>query len=101
MHKGIYAVGGALVSTAAVACDFTKTGNQLKSEQLMVATVLATPPIEISPTALAGLDGGYDAGWLQGSDAGAYIGDGGNVTLPSQTLVFVFFGERSNQSLDT
>lgn len=77
------------------ACDFQKTGNQLKAEKVMVATILATPPIDLSPEALAGLDGGFDPG-----DAGIAL-DGGTVTVPSQIGVFVYFGERDNSSLDT
>lgn len=94
------AAGIALLATAA--CDFEKTGNQLQAQKVMVATVLGTPPVQISPLALAGFDGGFDAGSLEGLDGGAYFdSDAGMVTLPPQTAAFVFFGERQKQSLDT
>lgn len=79
------------------ACDLQKTGNQLTASKVMVATLLATPPVELSPTALVG-DGGFDAGFP--ADSGVSF-DGGSVTLPSTTVAFLFFGSRSNQSLDT
>lgn len=88
-----------LAALAPVACDLQKTGNQLQSERVMVATILATPPIDLSPEALAGFDGGFDAGMLQGNDAGISF-DGGMVTIPPQTVAFVFFGEMDRTSLD-
>ncbi len=82
------------------ACDFETTGQQLQSSRVMVATVLATPAIELQPVALVGADGGFDAGMLD-LDAGVgFDADGGTVTLPPQTLGSIFFGERDPQSLD-
>lgn len=91
-----------------VACDLEKTSNQLQANKVMVATVLSTPPVTISPLALAGVDanffpadfdggvppndGGFDGG-------GFFFGDGG-LTIPGQTGAIVFFGMRQNQSLD-
>ncbi|HYX91667.1 MAG TPA: hypothetical protein VE782_08895, partial [Myxococcaceae bacterium] len=79
------AVGFAIL--AAAACDL----HQLTAEKTMVASLLATPAISISPSAMAGADAGFDPGAL----------DGGQMTIPAQTAAFVFFGDRSNTSLDT
>jgi hypothetical protein len=84
--------------TAAAACDLETTGNQLQSSRVMVATVLGTPPIELSPAALVGFDGGFDAGTLD-ADAGVTF-DGGSVTIPPQTQASLFFGERERTGLD-
>jgi hypothetical protein len=73
-----------------LACDLRKTANQLQADKVIVATVLATPPIELSPEALAGANG---------LDAGMAL-DGGTVTLPSETAAFVFFGQGGFASLD-
>ncbi len=89
----------AVLAAPLSACDLEKTGNQLQADKVMVATILSTPPIELSALGLAGLD----AGMLDpGLDAGVLIdGDAGVVTVPPQTAAFVFFGEREVRSLDT
>lgn len=74
------------------ACDFQKTSNQLQAEDMMVATVLGTPPVDLSAAVLAGLDAGLPA------DAG-FTADAGTVTVPPQTVAFVFFGQRTDTTL--
>jgi hypothetical protein len=83
----LMAVAAVLAVAAAAGCDVARTGEQLTAEKAMVAAILATPSVSISPAALAGADGGFDAG-------------GGQVTVPAQTVAFAFFGERSS-SFDT
>ncbi|MHB8872368.1 MAG: hypothetical protein ACYC8T_01655 [Myxococcaceae bacterium] len=82
-----------------LACDLQKTGNQLAAKKVIVATLLATPPVTISPAAMAGLDGGFDAAGFP-ADAG-FSFDAGNLTVPSQTVAFLYFGTRTTDSLDT
>src|SRR5215211_4349437 len=92
MQKSLGAsIAVAFAITAAVACNLDRTAHQITAEKAMVATVLATPAISLTPAAMAGADAGLDAGAL----------DGGEVTIPPQTVAFVFFGERSKTSLDT
>jgi hypothetical protein len=94
-------------------CDLSK---QVTAKTVAVSTVLVTPAVTINAEAIAGgslpgFDGGlpFDAGSFDGSfpfdaggfDAGALFGDGGlSLTLPSQTVVYVFFGQRQGDSLD-
>jgi hypothetical protein len=72
-----------------LACDLGKLSDQITAEKVMVGTVFATPPVEISPAALAGLDGGT-------------LPDGGSwgepVTVPGRTAALVFFGSRESES---
>ncbi|HEX8824398.1 MAG TPA: hypothetical protein VF794_31035 [Archangium sp.] len=82
-----------LLSTAAtalllspLACDIDKTGNQLLAKKVMVGTLLSTPTVDVSYSAMAGLD----AGTLP--DGG--IREEDRVTVPGQTAAFVFFGTR-------
>lgn len=82
-----------LLSTAAtalllspLACDIDKTGNQLLAKKVMVGTLLATPDVDVSLTAMAGLD----AGTLP--DGGFYDED--RLTVPGQTAALVFFATR-------
>lgn len=82
------------------ACDFETTGEQLSSSRVMVATVLATPAVDLQPAALVRFDGGFDAGMLDGDAGMDFDADGGTVTLPPQTLGTVFFGARDPRSLD-
>jgi hypothetical protein len=77
--------------SAPLACDFEKTGSQLQAQKVMVATLLATPPVDLTAAGLLGLDGGFDAG----VDL-----DGGAVNVPGQVAAFVFFGNRKSQTLD-
>src|SRR5688572_21923689 len=83
---------------ATVACDLGKTSNQIQAKKVMVATILATPEVDIDPIAMAGWDGG-------GFDAGTFDGgitfDGGTLHIPPQTVAFVWFGTRVGESLDT
>lgn len=76
-------------------CDLTKTTSQLQARKAMVGTVLAMPPVDLQPMAIAGFDGGG----FSAPDGGAYF-DGGVVTLPPQTTAYVFFGTRTTQGLD-
>lgn len=102
---------GALVVLAmgalALGCDLQKTANQISARSVVVATVLATPPVTIKPAAIAGLDAGFlsfDAGFLDAGitfDAGLPfdVRDAG-LPIPPQNLVLVFFGQRQGDSLD-
>ncbi len=80
-----------------VACELTTQGNP-SAKNVLVATLLSTPPIEISPEAMAGIDGGFDAAGFP-VDAG-FSFDAGRLTLPPVTVAFAFFGSRSSESLD-
>ena len=80
-----------LLSTAAtalllspLACDIDKTGNQLLAKKVMVGTLFSTPDVDVSASAMAGLD----AGTLP--DGGIRQED--RITIPGQTAAFVFFG---------
>lgn len=72
---------------APLACDLGKTVDQISAETVMVGTLLSTPDVDISPEAVAGLDGGFRA-------------DGGqsNFTVPGQTVAFMFLGTREGQN---
>jgi hypothetical protein len=91
-------------------CDCNRLSAQVSARKVMVATVLATPQIHLPPEAMAGWDGSFpsfdggfffdgglpfDAGTF---DAGGLVFDGG-LTVPPQTAVFVFFGERTGEGL--
>lgn len=86
----LMATTAALAFAAAAACDVERTGEQLTADKAMVATLLATPAVSISPAAMAGSGAGFDAGTF----------DGGQVTIPPQTLAFAFFVERSGATFD-
>ncbi|NMO18487.1 hypothetical protein HPC49_24360 [Pyxidicoccus fallax] len=75
-------------SLAPLACDLEKTGNQIAADHLMVGTLLATPEVNVSGSALAG----YDAGTFGGPDGGDVI------SLPAQTAAAVFFGSRNGEN---
>ncbi len=72
---------------APLACDLGKTVNQISAETVMVGTLLSTPDVPFSPEAAAGLDGGFRP-------------DGGqsSITLPGQTVAFVFLGSREGEN---
>lgn len=72
---------------APLACDLGKTVDQISAETVMVGTLLSTPDVDLSPEAVAGLDGGFRA-------------DGGqsNFTIPGQTVAFMFLGTREGQN---
>jgi hypothetical protein len=70
---------------APLACDLEKTGNQLAADTVMVGTLLSTPEVTISGSALAG----YDAGTFGGPDGGDAL------VLPAQTAAAVFLGTKS------
>jgi len=88
----------AALTLGAAACDLGKLTNQATASAVAVGTVLYTPPTEVKGDALAvdaGLpdfDGGlvFDGGIL--TDAG--------VTVPAQTLVALYFGNKG-PTLDT
>lgn len=89
------------------ACDFfNKTSSQVQSRKVIVGTVLHTPPINVAPEAVAGLDASFpffDGGFPADSgftfDAGL-LGDGGlSITIPAQTAVFAYFGTRNGEGL--
>jgi hypothetical protein len=70
-----------------LACDLGKTVDQISAETVMVGTLLSTPDVNFSPEAVAGLDGGFRA-------------DGGqsNITIPGQTVAFMFLGTRDGEN---
>ncbi|PTL78150.1 hypothetical protein DAT35_40960 [Vitiosangium sp. GDMCC 1.1324] len=69
-----------------LACDL---GDQIFAEKVMVGTLLSTPDVDVSLTAMAGLD----AGTLP--DGGVPEAD--RLTIPGQTAAFVFFGTRNGE----
>lgn len=74
-------------SLAPLACDLEKTGNQIAADHVMVGTLLSTPQVDVSASALAGYD------------AGTFGADGGDViSLPAQTAAAVFFGTRNGEN---
>lgn len=92
---------------ASSACDFfNKTSAQVQARKVIVGTLIHTPPIEVRPEAIAGLDANFpsfDGGFPTDSgftfDAG-FFGDGGlSITVPAQTVVFAFFGTRNGEGL--
>lgn len=77
----------AVSSLAPLACDLAKTGNQIAADHVMVGTLLSTPRVDVSASALAGYD------------AGTFGADGGDViSLPAQTAAAVFFGTRNGEN---
>ncbi|MDY7225136.1 hypothetical protein [Hyalangium rubrum] len=70
-----------------LACDLGKTVDQISAETVMVGTLLSTPDVPLSPEAAAGLDGGFQL-------------DGGQstVTIPGQTVAFLFLGTREDEN---
>ncbi len=87
----------ALTALLVAACDLQKTANQISARSVVVATLLATPPVTLKPEAIA-----FDAGFtLDASlpDAGISFADAG-VTIPPQNVVLVFFGQRQGEGLD-
>ena len=72
---------------APLACDLGKAVDQISAETVMVGTLLSTPDVDISPEAVAGLDGGFRP-------------DGGqsSFTVPGQTVAFMFLGTREGQN---
>ncbi len=96
--KAIENVVGAIAVTVALAgCDLAALGNQLTSSNLTVVTLLATPPVELRPLAVAGIDASIPLGDA-GVDAGALLADAG-FTVPGQTIAFVFFGQKQGDGL--
>ncbi|NNC17421.1 hypothetical protein HJC22_17040 [Corallococcus exiguus] len=70
-----------------LACDLEKTTNQLKADHVIVGTLLSTPQVDVSASAMAGYD------------AGTFGPDGGDVvSFPGQTAAFVFFGTKSGEN---
>jgi hypothetical protein len=66
----------ALSAWGLCACDAKKVAHQLTADELMVGTLLAVPPVSVSPAAMAG------------------VGSGNAVNVPGETTVFVFFGRK-------
>ncbi len=108
----------ALALVTFAGCDlFNKTSSQVSALNVMVATVLSTPEIVVSPQAIAGLDAGFLNGFDGGFDFdGGVLPDGGTfsfdaggfgfsldsgIDIPAQTAVLVFFGVRSSTDLTT
>jgi hypothetical protein len=90
--------GRALLLAGAVlviACGIDKTARQATAKDIVVATLLSTPPIPVSPEALAGNFVDFaDAGFRV--DAG--VTDGGFVLGP-QSALNVYFGQRQGDLL--
>lgn len=104
MRKLSLATAFVAILAAPLACNLDTTSRQIAASHVMVATLLATPPVSIDPAAWVGLaDAGLDAGLPDAGmtfDAGVTL-DGGFMTVPAQTAAFVFFGTRTSTSLDT
>lgn len=84
-----------------VACDLSKTADQLSADRVMIGTLLSTPPVEVRPSFL-NPDGGFFDGGATVNDGGGFGVDGGvGFTVPGQTVAFVFFGAKTSQSLDS
>jgi hypothetical protein len=83
-----------LAAASLVACNLQQTANQLQANTVMVATVLATPPIPLSPAAFAGFDGGLAL------DGGLPF-DAGSVTLPGQTAAVAYLGTLTSFTLSS
>ncbi|MCP3141120.1 hypothetical protein [Pyxidicoccus xibeiensis] len=87
MKRLLLSAALAASSLAPLACDLEKTGNQLAADHVMVGTLLATPQVDVSASAMAGYD------------AGTFGPDGGDVlSLPAQTGAVVFFGTRNGEN---
>jgi hypothetical protein len=87
MKRLLLSVALAASSLAPLACDLEKTGNQIAADHVMVGTLLSTPQVDVSASALAGYD------------AGTFGPDGGDViSLPAQTAAVVFLGTRSGEN---
>ncbi len=86
----------AAVATAVVACDLGKTTNQATARAVAVATLLSTPPVDINASTLIQFDASLPD---SGIDAGVLVTDAG-LTIPAQTLVTLFFGQRQGDNLD-
>ncbi|HSP81532.1 MAG TPA: hypothetical protein VLQ93_23640 [Myxococcaceae bacterium] len=89
MRRLLLSAAATALLLSPLACDVEKTGNQLVAPKMMVGALLSTPSVEFSPAAMAGLD----AGTLP--DGGTF---GETVTIPGQTMAFVFFGTRKNEA---
>ncbi len=83
------------LSLLGAACDLGKVTSQATAKTVAVSTLLATPAVEIPLQAVAG--NGFDAG-LGALDAGSLLTDAG-ITVPPQTAVFVYFGQRQDENL--
>lgn len=83
----LFSSAAAICCLAPLACDLGKTVNQISAETVMVGTLLSTPDVDISPEAVAGLDGGFQT-------------DGGqsSFTIPGQTAAIVFLGTRDGEN---
>jgi len=83
----LFSAAAAVCCLAPLACDLEKTANQISAQTVMVGTLLSTPDVDISPEAVAGLDGGIQT-------------DGGqsSITIPGQTLAIVFLGTRDGEN---
>lgn len=93
MKKMILVVGIGL-SAVILSCGLEGRTNQFTAEKVMVATLLATPEVSFNPVALFGFDGGSVP-----RDAGMDP-DAGTATVGPQAIAFMYFGQRSHQSLD-
>lgn len=92
--KNVVAVVAAIALLGS-GCDLI---NSVRAKSVLVATVLATPALEVKPNAIAGFDASLpDAG--VSFDAGA-LADAG-INIPPQTVVNAYFGQRQSESLDT
>ncbi|WNZ64758.1 hypothetical protein QEG98_14450 [Myxococcus sp. MxC21-1] len=83
MKRTLVSAALAASSLAFLACDL----EQLTADHVMVGTLLSTPEVEVSASALAGYD------------AGTFSPDGGDVlALPAQTAAVVFFGSKTGEN---
>jgi hypothetical protein len=97
----IFAAAAALAG-ASTGCDIQTISSQATAKNVAVATLLVTPPVTVHLDTLPFDAGSFDGGGFDGGftfDAGDLFADA-SVTIPSQNLVTVFFGERG-ASLET
>lgn len=88
----------ASLAALAVACDLQHTANQAQARAVVIATMLATPPMDVKFDTLARFDASVpDSGFPR--DAGVLVNDAG-ITVPPQNLVTLFFGQRNGTGVD-
>ncbi len=93
---------GLLALCCVTACDLGKTTSQLTAKTVAVATILATPAVTVTASAVAIPDASipsFDGGLPFGFDGGGALGDAG-YTVPPQTVAYLFFGQRQGDSVD-
>jgi len=88
MNRLVLTAAATALLLTPLACDLG-SGNKFLAKKVMVGTLLSTPDVDVSMAAMTGAD----AGTLP--DGG--IREGDRLTVPGQTVAFVFFGTRENE----